>query len=544
LLELHIKKMESQKLYLRSNVIAQPLFQGWYAWAYLISPATAAMNIESRHVKIMQSYIQAPIIHAAACKDPKMTGGPFMDYVGKRVDDLKALLKSTLEDQGYMITLSKAIKELTQMLKQEAKGYSIESLYEKVPDVLRGYVELFYDLSNAPGFRFIEPLLYHSKFYNDTFQSMSLSLIDDDHRPFVLSTPVLEDEDKINIKLPFKSKALDDFFRMNRQPMTFNEICNKLEIEPHKKDLFRCFFTEEEPQSYSKYTGEGARIRYFGHACLLLETQNISILADPVISYGYDAEVSRYTYSDLPDEIDYVLITHNHQDHVLLESLLKLRHRIKNIIIPGGGGGSLQDPSLRLILESIGFTNVIELSELQTLSLDGLKITGIPFLGEHCDLDIRTKLAHLVEINSRKILFAADSCNIEPNMYKLIHQITGDVDVLFLGMECDGAPMSWLYGPLLSEDISRDKDHSRRLAGSNYLRGIDIVNRFNFSEVYVYAMGMEPWLKYIMAYEYTDESNPIVASNELLKECQSRGRRAERLFGEKEILYAAKPSLV
>src|ERR1700744_4031164 len=104
-----IYQMESQKLYLRPNVVAQPLFQGWYAWAYLIAPATAAMNIEGRHLKIMQSYIQAPMIHAAACKDPKMTGGPFMDYGGKRLDEVKALFKSTLEEQGYMGTLSKAI---------------------------------------------------------------------------------------------------------------------------------------------------------------------------------------------------------------------------------------------------------------------------------------------------------------------------------------------------------------------------------------------------------------------------------------------------
>jgi L-ascorbate metabolism protein UlaG (beta-lactamase superfamily) len=276
----------------------------------------------------------------------------------------------------------------------------------------------------------------------------------------------------------------------------------------------------------------------------LLETANLSILADPVISYGYDTEVSRYTYADLPDIIDYVIITHNHQDHVLLESLIKLRHRIQNVIIPAGGTGTLQDPSLLLILQHLGFKNVIELRELQTLQLDGLKITGIPFLGEHCDLDVRTKLAHLVEIDNKKILYAADSCNIEPNLYRLVHELTGDIDVLFLGMECDGAPLSWLYGPLLSEDIPRDKDHSRRLAGSNYERGIDIVNRFNFSEVFVYAMGMEPWLKYIMAYEYTDTSNPILASNKLIDECRSRGIRAERLFSEKEILYNSIPELV
>lgn len=536
--------MNSQKLYLRPNVVAQPLFQNWYAWAYLISPATAAMNIEGRHAKIMQSYIQAPAIHAAACKDPKMTGGPFMDYGGKRVQEVKDLYNKTLTEGGYMIELSQAIKELTRMLKQEAKGYSIEELYDKIPEVLRGYVELFYDLSNAPGFRFIEPLLYRSKYYNEDFQMVSLSLIDSDDRPFVLSTPALEDAHTINLHLPFRDSRLDELFQMNRTPRSFQSICEALEIAPEQQQLFRTFFTEEEPAPFEKYTGSGARLRYFGHACLLLETANISIMADPVVSYGYDAEVSRYTYNDIPDYIDYVLITHNHQDHVLLESLLKLRHRIGNIVIPGGGGGSLQDPSLALILKNIGFDNVIELKELQELQLDGMKITGIPFLGEHCDLDVRTKLAHLVEIDEKKILFAADSCNIEPHLYRLIQQLTGDIDVLFLGMECDGAPMSWLYGPLLSEDLPRDKDHSRRLAGSNYERSMDIVERFNFSEVYVYAMGMEPWLKYIMAYEYTDESNPIIASNKLLKTCSARGIRAERLFGEKEILYTPVGELI
>jgi len=61
-------------------------------------------------------------------------------------------------------------------------------------------------------------------------------------------------------------------------------------------------------------------------------------------------------------------------------------------------------------------------------------------------------------------------------------------------MECDGAPLSWLYGPLITRPIDRKVDHSRRLSGSNYERGIDIVNRFRCKEAYVYAMGMEPWL--------------------------------------------------
>src|SRR5258707_938818 len=83
----------------------------------------------------------------------------------------------------------------------------------------------------------------------------------------------------------------------------------------------------------------------------------------------------------------------------------------------------------------------------------------------------------------------------------------------FLGMECDGGPLSWVYGPLLTRPLDRKMDQSRRLAGSNYERGIEIVNRFNFKNVYVYAMGQEPWLNYIMSIKYSEQSNPIVSSN-------------------------------
>ena len=33
------------------------------------------------------------------------------------------------------------------------------------------------------------------------------------------------------------------------------------------------FLTTEKPRPYPKYEGDGARWRYFGHACILLETR-------------------------------------------------------------------------------------------------------------------------------------------------------------------------------------------------------------------------------------------------------------------------------
>ena len=67
-------------LYLRPNIQVEPLFDSWYAWSHLIPPATAARNITERHLKIIDSYISSPAIHAAAAKNPKMLGGPFIDY--------------------------------------------------------------------------------------------------------------------------------------------------------------------------------------------------------------------------------------------------------------------------------------------------------------------------------------------------------------------------------------------------------------------------------------------------------------------------------
>ncbi len=104
-------------------------------------------------------------------------------------------------------------------------------------------------------------------------------------------------------------------------------------------------------------------------------------------------------------------------------------------------------------------------------------------------------------------------------------------------MECDGAPLTWAYGPLLYEKLDRDMDHSRRLAGSDCNQGMNLVEIFNPKNVFVYAMGMEPWLEFISSIKYTDESKPIIESNNLLAKCIDKGIVAERLFGEKTIEY-------
>jgi L-ascorbate metabolism protein UlaG (beta-lactamase superfamily) len=528
--------MSDEQLFLKPNVVVEPLVDNWYAWGHLIPPATAAMNIANRHLRIMESYVNSPNVHRAAVKNPAMAGGPFVDFEDERVEEVTALIESTRCERRELLQLAEAVKQLDQMLLSEADGSSLEPLYARVPNVIKGYIELVYDLNSQPSFRVIESLLYRSRFYDTSAQSVVMSVIKQDDRPFMLSTPRLPRTDQLHVPVSFANKGLDQLFEMKRKPGTISCIRGALGLDGASDELFSTFFTPQPPRPCQRYRGDGVRWRYFGHACILIETKDVCVLLDPVISYTYETKISRYTYEDLPDEIDYAIITHSHQDHLLFETILQLRHKVKHFVVPRNGGGALQDPSLKLLFHHIGFENVIELDELESIALPMGSLTGLPFLGEHADLNIRSKLGWLLELNRHKLLVAADSCNIEFKLFEHIHDIVGDVDTLFLGMECDGAPLSWIYGALLTRPIERKKDQSRRLAGSNCERAMEIVRQLNCREVYVYAMGMEPWLNYVMRTRYTDKSNPIVESNRLVEECNRRGIRSERLFGEKEIL--------
>ena len=49
--------MNREPLYLRQNIQVEPLVHHWYAWPYLIPPATYVWNVCGRHFKIMHSYL-------------------------------------------------------------------------------------------------------------------------------------------------------------------------------------------------------------------------------------------------------------------------------------------------------------------------------------------------------------------------------------------------------------------------------------------------------------------------------------------------------
>lgn len=74
----------SRSVCLKPNVLAEPLFNQWYAWPYLIPPVSAAMYTANAHLKMMESFVAAPQVHAPRSKIRPCSAGRLSITAHKR----------------------------------------------------------------------------------------------------------------------------------------------------------------------------------------------------------------------------------------------------------------------------------------------------------------------------------------------------------------------------------------------------------------------------------------------------------------------------
>lgn len=121
-------------------------------------------------------------------------------------------------------------------------------------------------------------------------------------------------------------------------------------------------------------------ITFINHSSFLIQIGNINILTDPIfsqrtspVSWAGPKRVRPpgIDFSQLP-KIDYVIISHNHYDHLDLNTLTKLEKKFSPLVFVPIGDGKL--------LKSQGITNVHELDWWQSKKdlKDNLKITFTP----------------------------------------------------------------------------------------------------------------------------------------------------------------------
>lgn len=237
-------------------------------------------------------------------------------------------------------------------------------------------MELAYDTDNQAQIRFLEPLAYRSGIYQESRQSVQLSFETGVERPFILSTPRLASPEVLELPIPFRHAGLEELFKTRVRPTTLGHLREALELDEDQTKQLSGMLSEQPALSEDRHIDSGGRIRYFGHACLVLQTPEAAIVTDPFISADNTAG-DRYTLDDLPDFIDLVLITHGHQDHIVLETLLQLRGRVGAVVLPRSSRGNLADPSMALMLKFQGFP-VIEVDDFDEVAFPGGKVTATP----------------------------------------------------------------------------------------------------------------------------------------------------------------------
>lgn len=525
--------MADEAKFLRPDVIIEPLVDRFYAWLHTVAPVQAAMNLAFVQIPLLESYLQSPQVHINACNNPKLRGGFFVNIEAARSGEIRDLLASIKRDRAGMLRFAAAIAEAEETVRRGATGFDLAPLYPQLPAELSGLVEMAYDTNNQPSVRFIEPLVYESSAYSEDRQSVQLSLETGVERPFILSTPRLASPDALDLPIPFRHPGLEELFRSRVHGTTLTRLRDMLQLDDGTTAGLSRLLADEADLAADRHIDGGGRIRYFGHACLVMQTPEAAIITDPWVSSDASA-AGRFTCRDLPDHIDLALITHGHQDHVVLETLLALRGRVGAVVVPRSSRGSLADPSLALYLSHLGLP-VVEVDDFSEVTFPGGKVTATPFLGEHADLDIRAKSTYVVQLAGRTMFVGADSSGIDPGLYRYMRGHVGQVDMAFLGMECAGAPLTWLYQALFTKPVTKRMSDSRTLSGSNAAQAAAIMTELGASEAYVYAMGEETWLVgHVMATSYNDDSYQLKQVDEFMTWCADHGIKSDHLYGQHE----------
>ncbi len=532
--------MSDQTLYrLGDHTTVEPLVNRFAAWSHVVSPLPFSLYLEQYQLEGLRSYLKDPEVHFTACRDPKLRSGPLVDIPVERAQEVAEFVAQTEGGLGENLRLARSLMEFHNLLVDEAKGQSMEPFYHKLPPELRGYVELLYDYSHRPTVRLFEKMLYHSSYYREDLQSFRFFRQQrDDARAFFMSTPRLPEPGQLEWKVPFASPLVDEFFKLERTPQPLGYIRELLGITPADDDVLLPLLSRGEVRA-QQWDGPSPRVRYYGHACVLIEFNGVSILTDPFFGVmPVEGGSERFTYPDLPDKIDYVLITHGHHDHFCLESLLRLRHRIECLVVPHASGIFYGDVSLKIMGDELGFKRVVELDALESIALPGGEIVGVPFLGEHVDLP-HSKSAYVVRAGAEQMLFAADSNCLDPYLYENVRRMLGTIRTVFVGMECVGAPLSWSCGPFLPARPAHSIEQSRRSKGCDSTRAQMLLEAVGADSLYVYAMGREPWLEYLLGLALTEKSTQVTEARKLVSEAGRRGYVESRLlYGKDEIHFA------
>jgi L-ascorbate metabolism protein UlaG (beta-lactamase superfamily) len=189
---------------------------------------------------------------------------------------------------------------------------------------------------------------------------------------------------------------------------------------------------------------EKPTIIWFGHSSYLIKIKDMNILVDPVFS-GHSSPFSfivkafegsnQYSIDDFPD-LDMVIISHDHYDHLDYKSILALKNKTKKFYMPLGVGAHFED-------WGISESQILELDWWEDNQIsNSIKITATParhFSGRLFSQFKTLWASYVLEIEGFKIFIGGDSGY--DDTFKKINQKFGVIDIAML--ECGQYNEQW-----------------------------------------------------------------------------------------------------
>lgn len=174
---------------------------------------------------------------------------------------------------------------------------------------------------------------------------------------------------------------------------------------------------------------------WFGHSSYFIQLDGIKILVDPVFS-GNASPIpgtvkafkgtDRYTVENIP-EVDYLIISHDHYDHLDYKTIKELEAKVKTVVCGLGVGSHF---------ESWGYSpdTIIEQDWNQTIEIDsGFAIHTLParhFSGRGFSRKNTLWASYLIESPSMKIYVGGDSGY--DTFFSEIGERFGSIDLVIL----------------------------------------------------------------------------------------------------------------
>lgn len=194
-------------------------------------------------------------------------------------------------------------------------------------------------------------------------------------------------------------------------------------------------------------------IVWLGHSSYYLQTDGKKILIDPVFSENASpvpdtntafAGSNIYQPDDIPDDIDYLLITHDHWDHLDYPTLDALKSKVKQVITPIGVGS---------YLEQWGYSSdiIYQGDWYNSFKQDDLEIHILParhFSGRLLERDQTLWASYAIISDSQRIYFSGDSGY--DTYFKQIGEQFGSFDLAVL--ENGQYDPAWPYIHMMPEE--------------------------------------------------------------------------------------------